>query len=109
MGMWTKPFPDQLDPSILPIILDAYRGKDVDRDAAFLAAVNTVGFIYGKGFALPLAGAEVPAVEPSSQQVEEAFAVATSPRTGAENTDIAVPWGIILTIAFNLLKKRFGL
>jgi hypothetical protein len=111
--LWTQ-FPDELDKSALMLVLDAYRGKPIERDAAALAAFNVAGFIYGKGFALPLAG-DGPGLPtpPTDEDVDAAFAAASAwlgpAMTAAGEKANAVPWGLVFTIAIKVIGLFRGL
>jgi hypothetical protein len=106
--LWTE-FPNELDTKALGLVLSAFRGLPIDRDAAVLAAFNVAGYLYGRGFAqeMPKVFGQVP---PTNEDVDAAFAELGS--TGGEKVvGAAEPAGsglaamLVLEIALKVLQR----
>jgi hypothetical protein len=118
--LWTK-FPDELDRSAIGLVLDAYRGRPVDRKAATLAAFNLAGFaasnVIGDGSGAELDQAQqVFGASPAAtnEDIDNAFASAqlfaepTAPGEPPVYGAIPIPWMLLLSIALKVLQRRLA-
>lgn len=123
------PYPDSIPPEALQMVWDAWRGNDLDRDEIIHAAWHVVGFALGK--ALPhdyRADKPLDACDPDEVAAAFELAVGAAQSQPTEGTPAArpaaklermklaapvhdeaalaaVPWGLVLQVALEVLSR----
>lgn len=103
-------FPDTMDPTALRIVLDAAMGKPVNVPQASLAAINVLAYVTGSLVGQPIKpitfGMRASGYQHS--EVEAAFKAAIefcSQKDASMRARITVPWDVIITTIFNLIRQ----